>query len=392
MRACHVVYARFPEDPRVRREVEALRAAGHEIDVVCLQGEEEPRDETVGGVRVFRVPLSSRRGGRLRYAYQYVLFFVMSATLVCLHHLRRRYDVVHVHSLPDFQVFAALVPRMAGARVILDLHEAFPEILAARFHLSEKSPLVGLGHLSERLSIWFADRVITVNETIRNLLGSRCKAAEKVVVVMNSPDVRTLKIGDVQALRQDLGLIGRPTLVYVGGINRERDLGTLLRAAAAMDGEIQFHLVIAGSGDPVYAESIYRLAAQLGLADRVAFLPRIPQDQVLTYLSLSEFGVVPYEDNPLTRVAVPTKAFEYAAVGKPMAISDLPALRTTFGGAAEFFKPGDPEALVAALRKLRRDRPHAESLANRARDILAQCSWDLMTRRMLDSYESLEGS
>jgi glycosyltransferase involved in cell wall biosynthesis len=391
MRTCHVVYAHFPEDPRVRREVDVLCKAGHEVDVVCLQSEKEPRKETVNGVRIVRVPLRVRRGGRIRYLYQYVLFFVVSTILLALGHLRRRYEIVHVHSLPDFQILAALVPRITGAKTILDLHEAFPEIVAARFRLSMRSPLVVLASIGERLSVWFADRVVTVNDTIRDLLVARCHAVDKIVVVMNSPDLRVMKVGDVEGLRANLGLAGHPAFVYVGGINPERDLETILRATASLSAQIPLHLVIAGYGEPSYVDSIRRLTVDLGLNGRTHFLSRIPQDQVLTYLSLSEFGVVSYEDNPLTRVAIPTKAFEYAATGKPMAISNLPALKALFNQAAEFFHPGDADSLAEAIQRLLRDGVSAALLTEKARDVLGSCSWELMSHRLLALYRTLGG-
>ena len=47
MRICHVAYAYFPADPRVRREVDALRGAGYDVEVICLRGESEAGVETV---------------------------------------------------------------------------------------------------------------------------------------------------------------------------------------------------------------------------------------------------------------------------------------------------------------------------------------------------------
>src|SRR2546425_7893761 len=79
MRICHVAYAYFPADPRIRREVDALRGAGHEVDVICLRREDEIGVESIDGTCITRIPLRARRGGRLRYAFQYAVFFVLSS-------------------------------------------------------------------------------------------------------------------------------------------------------------------------------------------------------------------------------------------------------------------------------------------------------------------------
>jgi len=128
---CHVVYAKFPADPRVRREVRTLESVGFTVDVLCLRSDVEDRAEVMPGVRVRRLPLGPRRGSRLRYAYQYVTFFLLVSVNLVVAHAFRRYRIIHVHSLPDFLILAAVPCRALGARLVLDLHESMPEIYRA---------------------------------------------------------------------------------------------------------------------------------------------------------------------------------------------------------------------------------------------------------------------
>jgi glycosyltransferase involved in cell wall biosynthesis len=391
MRICHVAYACFPADPRVRREVDALRRAGHEVDVICLRGPDEVGVESIGGTRITRIPLRARRGGRLRYAFQYAVFFALSSLELLRLHLRYPVEIVHVHSLPDFQVFCSLPLKLRGVRVILDLHEALPEIVAARFRPGVGHLLVRLAEVAERLSVRFADQVITVNDTISQLVVQRARPRHDAVVVMNSPDLGVLRMGDVNALKRELGLDSDPAIVYVGGINPERDLTTLLRAVSLLQHRRPIQVVIAGYGDPEYVQSLQEIAAGLPSAHTVLFLPRIPQEEVLTYLALSSLGVVSYEKSPLTEVAIPTKVFEYAAAKKPMAIVRLRALADLFGDAAEFFVAGDERDLASAIERLLTDSTRAEQLAQNAHRILLKCSWEIMQRRLLATYERLGG-
>ena len=390
MRVCHVVYAYFPADPRVRREVDSLRAAGNEVDVICLRGEGDASAETIRGTRVVRVPLQARRGGALRYAFQYALFFLLSTVQLLVLHRRRAFRAVHVHSLPDFQIFCAFPLKLRGVPLILDLHEALPEIVMARLRLDAASILVRLSRVAECLSIRFADRVITVNEAIKGLISER-SGRDDVVVVMNSPDAHALQAGDSGALKRHLGLNSNPALVYVGGINPERDLETLLRAISLLRDRFPIQVVIAGYGEPGYLASVRDFASGLHLLDSVQFLPRIPQHDVLTYLHLSSFGVVSYQENPLTQVAVPTKVFEYAAAGKPMAMARLRALSALFEDAAEFFRPGDAADLAAAIERILTDEGRSRQFVAKARDVLEQCSWAVMETRLLSVYRSLGG-
>ncbi len=383
MRICHVAYAYFPADPRVRREVDALRGAGHEVDVICLRGKNEVGVESIHGTQITRIPLRARRGGRLRYVFQYALFFALSSVELLRLHRLHRLRIVHVHSLPDFQVFCALPLKLRGVRVILDLHEALPEIVAARFRPGVGSLLVRLAKVAERLSVLLADQVITVNDTISHLVMQRSRPRHDAVVVMNSPDVG--------ALKRQLGLDSDPAIVYVGGINPERDLTTLLRAVSSLRDRRPMQVVIAGYGDPDYVRSLQDTASRLPSSHRVRFLPRIPQEQVLTYLALSSLGVISYEESPLTEVAIPTKVFEYAAANKPMAIVRLRALVNLFEDAAEFFRAGDERDLAVAIERILMDPARAKHLVDKAREVLGRCSWEIMQRRLLTTYERLGG-
>src|SRR4051812_20231961 len=101
-RVCIIRQGFFPLDTRVRREVHALEASGHEVDVICTRLPGQRVRERVGRVTAYRLPLPSHRGeGRARYIAQYGLFAAGAALAATVLHLRRRWDVVQVNSMPD---------------------------------------------------------------------------------------------------------------------------------------------------------------------------------------------------------------------------------------------------------------------------------------------------
>ena len=118
-----VMFSVYPGDPRQRRAVDALAGEGMEVDLVCLGSDDAPRNENLDGVRVLRVPLKNRRGGKFAYAFQYAAFILISSFIFALRSLNRRYDLVYVHNMPDILVLSALIPAAFGAKVILDLHD-----------------------------------------------------------------------------------------------------------------------------------------------------------------------------------------------------------------------------------------------------------------------------
>ncbi len=391
VRAVHVVYSTYPFDPRVRRVVEAQRDWGFDVDVVALQERGQARRESLGGVAVHRLPLGAVRGGRARYAYQYAIFLMAAALLVLRIRVHNRVDVVHVHSLPDFLVVSAATAKLAGSRVVLDLHEAMPEIVRARFRSSAHSLLATLARALEWMSCAFADAVLTPSDPIMDLLVRRGTPASKITVVMNSPrSFRTRPI-DPEVLRTNLGLDGHSAIVYVGGLNEERDLGILIRAVAGLRTDPPLRVIMFGYGSTEYRTYLQNLAEQEGLSD--FFLgPRLAPDEVQSYLSLSDIGVVTYQRNPLTELAIPNKVFEYSAAGKPLILARLSTLESLFGDAALYYEPGNPGDLREKIRFLLEHPNDARRLAEQGSVVLAECHWDIMEKRLRDVYARLLSS
>src|SRR5207249_1664702 len=127
-RVCEISGSYFMRDPRVRREAQALADAGWQVDVICLRApneparSEQPRTTKGGAIRIHRVPLQHKRGSKLRYVLEYGTFFALASALLSLKHMRRRYDLVHIHNMPDALVFAAWLPKLTGTPIVLDMH------------------------------------------------------------------------------------------------------------------------------------------------------------------------------------------------------------------------------------------------------------------------------
>ena len=175
-----IVLSSYPNDPRVRRAAEALSEEGMIVEVICAKRSKEERaSDRFNGVEILRVPFRHRRGGKLGYLFEYLGFLTVCLLVVAFRSLTRRYDLVHVHNMPDVLVFSALVPKLLGAKVVLDLHDPMPELMQTIFGIDEASRGVRLLKTLERLSISFADAAVTVNKTCRNIFASRsCPAAK----------------------------------------------------------------------------------------------------------------------------------------------------------------------------------------------------------------------
>src|SRR5213593_723692 len=204
-RICVIRQWNFPNDPRLGREVGALARAGYDVDVICVKWPDQPLFERSGRLAVFRVPISRRRGGRVRYVVEFATFMVAATLLVALLAPFRRYAVVQVNSIPDSLVFVSLVPRLLGARVLLDLHECMPEFFALKYKLPAQHTLVRALGLCEQVSIRFADAAITCTEQMRERFAERGARKEKIGVILNSFDDQRFDPRRYSAVKRDRG-------------------------------------------------------------------------------------------------------------------------------------------------------------------------------------------
>lgn len=391
LRVAVVAYTEYPWDPRVRREAESLAQDGYAVHVISLRPRLGPSPAHLNGVHLHEIPLTTHRGSGLRYAYQYGMFFLMSSVLLLRLHVRRPFGLVHVHSLPDFQVFCAIPFRVARVAILLDLHEAMPEILAARFHVSPRAFLPRVAAVLETLSCRFADHVITANDGIREAVLSRGVPPDHVTSVYNASDVAT-SLSSPEGLRRRLGLPPGRVLVHAGGINHERDLGTLIKAMARLTRARDVQIVLAGEGPPAYLDELCALATSLGIKDRVHFVGKLSMEEARALMALSEVGIVTLECNPLTELAWPTRISEFVSLGKPLLVPRLRFLRTVLQGGARYYSPGDAESLAAELEEALAHDGAEDPTVAQAQQVCLRFEWGRMREVLFGIYRTVEES
>src|SRR6185369_11328565 len=140
---------------------------------------------------------------------------------------KKRYDIIHVHTMPDFLVFAALIPKLFGAKVILDVHDLMPELYICKFGKAD-GLIVRFITWIEKRSIAFAHRAIAVSIPHRNALVEHGNPLEKFSVIMNVPDPRIFSEGCTSQREAN----GRFRLIYHGTVARRHGLEIALRAVA----------------------------------------------------------------------------------------------------------------------------------------------------------------
>jgi glycosyltransferase involved in cell wall biosynthesis len=381
-----IVHAYYEEDPRVRREAEALVAAGWEVDVYGLRRPGEADSAVVAGVNLRRLPVRRHQGAGLPvYLAEYGAFLCRSLWAATRAHRRRRYGLVEVHSLPDYLVLAALPMKIAGVPVLLDLHEAMPEFFRSRFPKAANPISYRLLRLQERLSIALANEVMTVNEPLAERLRGLGVKPDRLTVILNSPD---LGLFDPTAHpRRDFMADGTLRIVYTGALTPTYELDVVLRAVASIKRsrpKLPVQTTFYGRGDALPA--LEALATELGIADRVSFPGRIPIEDVPRAIADADIGVAPTRLDPFTGMSLSTKLLEYAAMDKPVVASRLPTVERYFApDTLTVYEPGDAESLATSILGLVDDAAGRRSRVDLTRKRVDELSWT----RQSEAYRSV---
>jgi glycosyltransferase involved in cell wall biosynthesis len=385
-----ITHSYYEEDPRVRREAEALVAAGRQVDVFALRRADDHPTELIGGVRVVRLGVQRHQGAGLAiYLGEYLSFLLRSAWASARAHRHRRYGLLQVHSLPDFLAAAGIPLRLAGVPLLLDLHEAMPEFFRIRFPRAANPVAQRVLLVQERLAIALAGAVLTVNDALRERLIRLGVPASKVTVIPNTPSLVRFA-PDTYAERQFME-DGTLRLAYAGALSPIYELDVALKAVAdirALRPNLPVTLDLFGrdfSEVPLAAQ-----AAQLRIADQVRFHGRIPVETVPAALAGADVGIAPTRRSAFTDFSLSTKIFEYAAMGKPVIASALPMVERTFGqGAITTYEPGDARGLADAIVSLVEDPARRGRQIERALRVVRRLAWEREAPRYVALVERL---
>ncbi len=388
LRVAMVHISDFRLDSRIQRQARALAERGDEVDLVCV-GEREELRVGDGVIRVHPVATEKAAGGASAYLRDYGRFLARALWRLTALDMRRRFDLVEVHNMPDLLTAAALGPRLRGTPVILNMHDTFPELFATKYGRPEGDRLEALLEIEERVSAALASRVVTVTDQARLRVEGRGVGVGRTTVVMNSPDERVF--GPARAPVQ-LPAEGPLRVLYHGGLAPRFGVQSLIEAWTHLrERAPRLHLRVCGSGED--RDRLAALAAEID-PERIDVAPRpVPFERIPAELQEAHIGVVPTLHDRFTELLLPVKLLEYVHMGLPVVSSRLPGISGYFSEQElREFTPGDPQDLARAIESVCADPYAARERVARATQKLSGIAWEQQRARYLALVDELTGS
>ena len=302
--------------------------------------------------------------------------------------LRRPAAICVAHDLSQLPA-AAMVAHHTGAYLVYDAHELFPD------QYSDKAVWSQLRSMETHL-IPFADMVITVNESISEVMRKRYGVSANVILNCPAMDPAALPVPKSNRIRDGLGIpAGMKILLYQGGlVTKKRNLETLIEAMALVARK-DIVLVLMGPDGGTSKAQLSALARERGvLGSRVFFHESVRQSELLSYTASADAGIIPYPALDLLNqyYCTPNKTFEFLVAGLPILANDLPELNRFVSGlgAGVNMPMGNAEQIALAIETF--FSSDLDAIRARVRPLSSRYVWDTQGEKIVSLYGGLAGA
>ena len=369
----------------LRREAEALADAGYDTEVICLRDPERPRKTVINGVSITSLPVRRRKTSTARQLYEYMAFGLLAGATLVNRHLRRRYAVIQVNTMPDWLVYTAAIPKALGARVIIHMKEPSPELAEILFG---RPAMVGLFKQIEQRALRFSDHALTVTEALKRRYVEHGASADRITVVLTGAARESQLAGwsPPESSEPD-GFM----LICHGTFEDRYGHETIIDAAALLREELpDLRIVFTGRGSTM--QRMNEKVAELGLQGVVRNEGWVSFTRVNDLLAAADVGIVAQKASGYSHLVHTNKMVDYWIFGLPVIHSRLRATEEVYDDSIlEYFEPGNAESLSKAIRRLHDNQDRREELARNGRLALERHGWPVQREIYLGVFERLMG-
>jgi glycosyltransferase involved in cell wall biosynthesis len=368
-----VVYNFYELDPRVRQYVAALKERGDTVDVIALRENGQAKVDVVDGVNVYRIQERSVKETRmLQYAGRIARFMLHSMWLLTRKHAKSPYQLIHIHSVPDVLVFAALVPKLLGTAVILDIHDLLPELFAAKFRSDHDSIWFKLMVFAERCSCALADHIIIANDIWQERLLSRSVPADKCTTIRNYPLLTLFKSCSRETEN------GKFLMTYPGTLSKHQGLEVAIKAFGRVSDRMpnsEFHIY----GEGTDKLRLMQLAKDMHLDNRIFFHNHMQSEAIARVMVNTDLAVEPKLSKiPFSNEAASTKILEFMAAGVPIVASRTSIHSFYYDDSVlKYYDSDDDEALAECIYSMWRDPQARQQQVTRANLYVERNHWEV---------------
>jgi glycosyltransferase involved in cell wall biosynthesis len=248
-------------------------------------------------------------------------------------------------------------------------------------------PLLFIGKILEQKTLRQADRMLTINDKLKDYVVTAGAASDKTQVIRAGIDVEQFKpTANFGNIRRQCGFKETDiVLFFMGWLYHFSGLKEVARELAKRDSE-NLKMLVVGEGDAF--EDLKQIRDKHNLQDRLILTGQKPYTDMPAFISAADICLLPaYPWEKTMHDIVPIKLYEYMAMNKPVIATRLPGVMKEFGENNGVVYVNKPESAIDRAIELVEDGKIGE-LGARSRKLVQKYSWDSIT----DEFEKiLEG-
>ncbi len=365
-----LVFNDFRNDIRVLKEAVSLSVLDFKVIVAATSNGELPREENVKGVRVERIGISG---------FNLLPLDLMIYWFKCCWRYRRQ-SIFHCNDLYALPIGVFIKKFInTASKVVYDCHEHETEahVYAGRALLKRAAKL------AERHLIKYADRVITVSDSIADDYV-RLYGIEKPRLILNCPEYRKYERQDLFRTEYQIPPQDR-ILLYQGEYRKGRGLEIIIDCFNRLPEDLRIVLVLLGYGP--YGSHLRSIVTN---RRKIFIHEPVGMDRYMDYVASADIGIHLMESTCLNHeYALPNKLFEYAMAGLPVIVSNLKEMRRVVESnrIGYVLRANRAEDLLEVLRKvndadLEEFRPGLDKVAS-------VYNWEAQEKTLVQIYRDL---
>lgn len=366
-----ITYSYFLRDSRVRRYAEALKDFGYQVDIFAL-------DEQISSIFPFTFilfPITRRRFGVVWYFIEYSLFLLFVFFCMSFFSLKKKYRIIHVFNLPDVLVFTAIIPKLLGAKIILDIRDLSSELYQTKYKVSSKEFIVRILNFFEKYSLIFSDRILTASPLFKSLLEKKYLwLRTKIQLAYECADQRIFYPAKDKSRGKKFNLL------YTGTIEKRFAIDLIVKSMPLVIKEMpntKLTIIPKISDEGNYLLLIKKLIDKYRLNMHIKILQPLPLDDIAEKIREANIGLVLVEKDSYTDIIYRIKLYEFIACKVPLIVSKTQFLSKYFIGKQLYYlNKSTSSKLAEAIILLGKNKKLCKKLAENAFSYYLKYNWE----------------
>ena len=286
--------------------------------------------------------------------------------------------IIHIHE-PELFPLAIKLKKRFNTKIIYDVHEDYISMINTFSRLNSllKNIKIRYWGLKERRFLKYVDEIFIASPGVAN--SGFVDQGFNPILLENYPLKKFIKKININSKKKN-------SLIYHGNIAPERGISELIKALSVVVKEVPdvFLSIYGGFRTSSYRKELLKLVNSLNLDNHISFNRHIEHENIWRHLRENLIGIIPFNDNPLTRINTPTKLFEYMAAGCHIISSSLPPV-TRYDARVNFTPPGDVSSLASLIVSTLNNIVEDDILYNQEK-VQSTYNWEKNKNKIKETY------